>query len=155
MEPELQIKLMMLGLWLYLVYKSGPNLFLSIKSKKWKKSSSIVTTSSFDRTGNSYSPKLIYKYAFNGREFMNDTFTYLGTSSISKSNAIKIAQLYPEGSSMEIWVNPEKPEQSVVIPGVHWMQYVSLLILTLFCLSVAYIVPILNYIWPGCEPNCT
>ncbi len=155
MEPELQLQLIMLGLWLFSLYKSGPKLILSIKSKNWTKRTALVTTSSFDREGHIYSPKIIYKYTFNNCEYMNDTYTYLGTSTISKSQSIKIAQSYPEGSNMDILVNPDNPQQSVVVPGVHWAQYVSLLILTLFCLSVANIAPILNFIWPGCEPNCT
>lgn len=137
------------------MYQSGPKLMLSIKSKYWVKQAATVTTSSFDRKGNTYSPKLIYKYSVKNHEYMNDTYTYLGTSTISKSQSIKIAQQHPVGTEISIFVNPDNPEQSVVIPGVHWVQYLSLVLLVVFFVSVAYIVPILNFIWPGCEPNCT
>jgi len=155
MDPELQLKLIMLACLIYLIYQTGPNLILSIQSKNWAKQTATVTTSAFDRQSNIYSPKLIYKYTVKNREYMNDTYTYLGTSTISKLQSIKIAQQHPEGSEINIFVNPDNPEQSVVIPGVHWAQYFSLLLLVLFFVSVAYIVPILNFIWPGCEPNCT
>ena len=146
MEPELQLKLVALVCLVFLTYKSGPKLLLSIKSRKWPKQTSVVTTSSIDRTGNAYEPKLIYKYAVNAREFINDTYTYLGTSTITKSQSVKIAQQNPVGSVLDIFVNPDNPEQSVVIPGVHWLQYLSLLLTVLFFTSLAFLGPILQFI---------
>ena len=154
-DPEIQLKLLMLGCWLYLMYKTLPDFILSLKSKRWTKTNAVVTTSSIDREGNFYRPKLIYKYTVNNKRYINDTYSYLGQASFSKSSAVSIAQSIPEGSSIDIYVNITNPQQAVVVPGVHWLQYASLLILTIFFVAVAYIGPILNFIWPGCEPNCT
>lgn len=155
MDSDIQLKLIVLGLWLYIVYRSAKPFLLGYRSVNWKKITGNVTTSTFDREGSFYSPKIIYKYSVNGKEYMNDIYTYMAVSSLTKKKSIKIVQSYPERSNIIIYIDNDKPENSVIVPGVHWSQYLSFLLVTLFLLSVAYIVPILNFIWPGCEPNCT
>ena len=155
MEPQLQIRLMMLAIWLFMAYKTAKPYLLSVKSVSWDKVIGTVTTSSFDRDGVIYIPKIIYQYSINGHEYLNDTYTYLGTASLSKANAIKTAQAYPVNSELQLYVDSNNYQNSVIIPGVHWLQYMSFAGLTVFCLTVAYLVQILNFIWPGCQPNCT
>jgi hypothetical protein len=155
MEPDTQLKLIALGLWALLIYRSAKPYHRSISSNKWPQGKAIVTTSSIDRANNIYSPKIIYEYLVHGVRQLNDTYTYLGASSFTKSRAIGLAQSHPVGSEIVIFICPDDPKESVIVPGVHWLQYVSFLLVTLFCVFLAFIDPIFNFIWPGCEPNCT
>ena len=154
MDTELQLKLLMSGLWLFMAYKSYKPFSLNQKSYGWVKSTGLITTSSIDRMGNTYHPKIIYKYTHQGKGYINYIYTYLGVGHITKSKAIEISEKYPEGSETEIFIDPVDHENSVIVRGIHWYQYFSFALLTLFCVSVAYMGPILNFIWPGCEPNC-
>jgi len=148
MDSELKLQLLMLGLWLFMAYRMAKPLLNGIKSTSWKSQSATVTTSAFDRTGNEYTPKIIYKYTINNQEYMNDTYTFMGAGYIGKKKSINIAQQHPEGSLITIFVNPLNPEVSVIVPGVHWLQYASLLLITLFLVSVAYLGPIIEFMCP-------
>lgn len=155
MNPQLQLQLMMLGFWLFLMYKFYKPFFQSLKSVNWPIVKAIIVTSSFDRNGNSYSPKLIYRYKICNIEYQNDTYTFLGKSPISKSGAIEVSRNCPEGSLVDIHVDPNDPQNSVIVAGVHWSNILSFIALTVFCLCVAFMGQILDFIYPGCEPNCS
>jgi len=155
MNPQFKLLLIMFCFWLFLVYKFYKPILIGRKSYQWTKTPALVTTSSIDRNSNAYQPKIIYKYSFQGKEYINDIYTYVGDAGyITKSKAIETAQKYPEGSEIQVFVDPDDPQNSLILRGVHWVQYGAFALLTLFCISVAFIVPILNFIWPGCEPNC-
>lgn len=155
MEPQLTIRLIMLGLWVFIVIKTAKPFIFSRKSMHWPKILAAVKISSFDRQGNIYSPKIIYHYQYEENEYQNDTYSFLGVAGFTKKQAIQISKEHPEGSLIQIYVDPKQSNNSVVIPGVHWLQYVGFILLTAFCLSVAFLIEILNFIWPGCQPNCT
>ncbi|TCS36458.1 DUF3592 domain-containing protein [Reinekea marinisedimentorum] len=155
MDSGLQLKLLMLGLWLIMVYRSYGNIVRSLSSKEWPSTTAKVVLSSFDRTQSLYEPKIIYRYSINGMQYDNDTYTHLGAFSTTKKTAIKISKNHPEGSNITIHVNPRAPQQSVIVPGIHWVQVASFVALTLMLLGIAYIGEILNFIYPGCQPKCT
>lgn len=154
MDPQLKLRLMMLAFWLFMVLRTLKPFVLALKSRSWPSTKAKVITSSFDRAGNVYSPKVIYKFTHNSREYQNDNINFMGVASAWKGKAISVAQRYPEQSLVTVFFDPNKPENSVINPGVERSTYVSFFILTAFCLGVAFIVQILNFIWPGCQPNC-
>jgi len=79
----------------------------------------------------------------------------MGTSGLTRKYASYYIKKYSEGSQLNVYYDPCLPNQSVIIPGIHWWQYASMILLTIMFFSIAYIVEILNFIWPGCQPNCT
>ena len=160
MEPGLQLKLLMLAIWLGFVALSAKKFVRGRASINWPTITASVNSSDIEAKsgGNGltfYSPKIEYQYTINNRAYKSSTFTFMGTSGLTKNYAEKYASKYPSGSEIQVHYNPRNPEISVIIPGVHWGQYASIIFLTLMFFSIAHIVEILNIIWPGCEPNCT
>jgi hypothetical protein len=154
-DPQLTLRLVMLAFWLFMVFRFLKPCVLALKSKSWPTATATVVTSTFDRAGTVYSPKVIYKFTHNGREYQNDNITYLGVASTSKQKAITAAQRYPERGNVTVHFDPFNPQNAVITPGVELKHYASFVLITLFCVAVVYIVQILNFIWPGCQPNCT
>jgi len=152
--PGLQLKLLMLGIWLIGAFRYAKPFTLALKSKAWPLTTAKVLTSSFDRNGMMYVPKIIYRYKISGQDFTDDTYTYMGDYATSKSAIQKTIKRFPEGSDISVHFDPSDPQQSVIVPGVHWVQYVNLAALTLILGSIAFIAEILNFIFPGCQPNC-
>ena len=155
LDPNLQLRLLMFAIWSFMVFRTSKSFYFGISSSKWPKVKASVKTSSIDRIQNLYSPKIIYEYVARGARQINDTYTYMGLGHFSKSRAIETAQLYPVGREIDIHVNPDNPKVSVILPGIHWVHYASFILVTGFCVFVAFIDPILNSIWPGCAPRCT
>lgn len=154
MIQSFELKLLILGAWGFLLFKSAKPYLLGKGSQSWKKIKGVVDLSSIDRAGNDYCPKIIYRYTYNGKEYINDTYTFLGTTSFSKKKAINTAQKYKTGEAITVFINPNNPSISVLVPGVHFFQYLALIGITMLFLGAAFIVEILNFIWPGCQPNC-
>lgn len=157
-DTQLKIRLMMLAFWLFMVGRFFKPFLLAIKSKSWPTTLATVASSSLDGGDANYGhngPKVIYRFNHNGREYVSDNVTYLGIVGTSKLNAVVVVQRCPEGSQVAVRFDPANPDNSVIIPGVHWAHYVSFAVLTAFCLAVAFVIQILNFIWPGCQPNCT
>lgn len=149
MDSGLQLKLFMFGLLIYMFYKFYEEVSLSIKSTHWPMIRAQVTSSSIDRNANVYEPKIIYRYQVGGIEYINDTYSYLGTVHITKRKAIDISRSIPEKSELNVYVDPADPNNSTIVPGIHWYQIVSLVLIFGFFVSIAFIGEILNFISPG------
>ncbi|NOY48334.1 MAG: DUF3592 domain-containing protein [Chlorobi bacterium] len=150
----------MFAIWLGFVVFSAKKFIRGKMSTNWPKIIATVKSSCIETKNGGkglafYSPKIEYQYSLNFRNYSNNNFTYMGTSGFTKRYAEKYVKKYTVGSEIEVSYNPKSPEMSVIIPGVHWGQYASMLFLTLMFFSFGYIAEILNFIWPGCEPNCT
>ena len=144
----------MLGFWIFMVLRFVRPFVLGLKSRSWPTAKATVVTSSFARGRAAYIPKVTYKASHDGREYQNDTIRFLGAAAVTQESALAVAQRYPERSEVTIHFDPSDPRKAVIVPGVEAKHYVGLAFLTLFCLGVAFIVPVLNLIWPGCQPNC-
>ena len=160
MESGLQLKLLMLAIWLGFIAFSVKKFIRGRASTNWPNIAASVNSSDIQAksAGNGltfYSPVIEYQFSVNNKIYKSSNFTFMGTSGLTKKCAEKYINMYPSGSEVNIFYNPRKPEVSVIIPGVHWWQYGSMLFLTLMFFGIANIVEILNLIWPGCEPNCT
>ena len=153
-------KLFILSIWFGFVLFSFKKFILSIASTKWPITSAVVTSSRIESkyAGNGltfHTPKIEYRYTVNDKTYTNNNFTYMGTSGLSNKYATRYIEKYYEGSQLNIHYNPTSPSQAVIISGVHWGQYVGMAFLTIMFFSIAFVVEILNFIWPGCQPNCT
>lgn len=160
MGSELQLRILLLGAWLLIVGLSFRKLRLGLASQKWPTRKGTVVTASIESKPLQYglrahAPAVTYEYEVADRRFVGKTFTYVGTVGWTRAFAERrLSTLFP-GAVVPVFVNPQDPEQAVLVPGVHWVQWASLCIVSVFFLAIAFIVQILNYIWPGCKPNCT
>lgn len=161
MNPQVQLQLIMLGVWAFIIGLSVRKLPKAIASRRWPRVSGQVISSHIRSTsvGNGarlHAPVVLYSYSVGGITYKSETFTYLGTAGAAFEWQVKKQlRLFKNGTTVQVYYNAIKPEEAVLVPGVHWVQYFSLLLISLFCLGGAFIVQILNFIWPGCQPHCT
>ena len=163
MSAGLRLKLIMLFVWLAFIGMMFRGFPISLASKRWTQINGRVISSrkgTRQRNGTNVSvPVVSYSYSFEGKQHQSESFTFLGTSGglggagFDRQVEQRLKPFTPN-SSVSVYVNPKLPSEAVLIPGVHWSQYAALIGITLFCLGVAFIVEILNFIWPGCQPNC-
>ena len=153
-------KLFILSIWFGFVLFSIKKYIFGRASSKWPTVSAIVISSRVESkyAGNGltfHSPEIEYRYTVNNHVYTNNKFTYMGTFGLTNKYASAYAKKHYEGSQLNIYYNPKSPNEAVIIPGVHWVQYASMAFLTIMFFSIAFIIEILNFIWPGCQPNCT
>jgi hypothetical protein len=96
------------------------------ESLKWPKIMGVVIESyaekSIDNKGLVlYSPKIIVKYNVDDNEFQTnpdqiDSFGSYSTSSFSKIQ--EIVSRYPKNKNVDVYYNPDKPNEAVLEPGV-------------------------------------
>jgi hypothetical protein len=153
-DPGVRLKLIMLFVLIYAVYKPIKSIILGRQSLSWRKIHATVITSNVDRESGAWYPNLIYKYVVGGKEFVGDLYTFAGASTNSKSKSLKIVDDHPVGSDITVYVHPEEPSKSVVVPGVLWQAYANVVFFVVFLGGIAFIVDILNFFWPGCKPHC-
>ncbi|SRR6266481_2706577 len=164
MDAGLKLKILMLFVWLALMAMMFRGLPRSLASRRWLQVSGRVSSSRIGlRQTNGKTvcvPIVSYSYNFEGKQYQSESFTFLGTSGGFGGAGFEWQveqrlKAFTPTSSVSVFVNPRAPAEAVLLPGVHWLQYVALIGFTLFCLGVAFIVAILNFIWPGCQPNCS
>jgi len=163
MDAGFQLKIIMFLVWIFLMGMMFRGLPKSLASRRWLQVSGQVISSQIgSRQTNGKTvcvPIVSYSYNFDGKLYQSESFTFLGTSGGFGGAGLKWQveqrlKAFTPNSSVNVFVNPKAPTEAVLLPGVHWSQYSALIFFTLFCLGVAFIVNILNFIWPGCQPNC-
>ncbi len=78
-------------------------------------------------SGDSWQVKVAYAYRFQGRNLEGDRFDFGSDSTnIGKTKMEEAAASYPTGSSVMIWVNPEEPEESVLVRKLSYQVWVDL-----------------------------
>ncbi len=150
MDAGLQLKLLLLVVWIGFVVFSAKKFVLAKTSTNWPKVKAIVKSSCLKakRVGDGhtyYSPDIEYQYSLDSKHYSSNNFTYMGTFGLSKEYSDKYINKYTVGSEIEVSYNPKTPEVAVIIPGVHWGQYTSMLLLTLIFFCCGHIVEIINY----------
>lgn len=160
MDLGSQFKLLMLAIWLGSFAFSAKKFIRGRASMSWPTTIASVYSSDIEeKSGRNgltfYSPLIEYQYSINNKPYQSSIFTFMGTSGFTREYALKYQSMYPVGSEIEVYYNPINPEISVIVPGVHWGQYASMVLITILLFGIANIVEILNVFWPGCEPRCT
>lgn len=160
MDPELlKLKLLIFAVWLFLIGINARKLILSLTSKNWNTTNArIISSDIIVKSGGNglrfHHPNIVYEYTVGYETFKNDVFTFMGTYALTKRNADRNISDNNPGKIVDIYYNPKKPSQSVIMPGVHWLDVASLIFLTAILFGIAHIIEILNFVWPGCQPNC-
>jgi hypothetical protein len=88
-----------------------------------------------------YTPKVLYRYQVAGQEFENQLVQHM-TSYDFKSQAQKILNQYPVGSTVVVYYQPEDPNSSVLVPGI---SDESQLVITIFTYAPAIILAIILF----------
>jgi hypothetical protein len=86
----------------------------------WEEADAIVTSSEFAKSsssesGNSGKVLIHYDYGFRGQRYSGDRYDIGSTNTNMGVKRMKeIVREHPEGTPMMVWVNPKKPEESII-----------------------------------------
>lgn len=106
MTSALPLKLLMLGVLIYVSYFHVKSILLGRRSRDWLRVKAEITASGVDRESGTYYPKIIYRYTVNGRDYINDTYTFIGTGQMLKRSVVSIALRNPVGKQIDVFVIP-------------------------------------------------
>ena len=98
-------------------------------SETWPTADGMVTRSQVSHStdaegGDSYQPQVTYKYSANNSSYENNTIKFGENSYSSRRKADEIAANYPVGKSVIVYYDSEKPDRSVLEPGVSAGSYI-------------------------------
>ncbi len=111
-----------------------------LESNNWQSVEGAIISSQFisGRTSENkpfYSAEILYEYYIDNVKYLSNSITSGGQSSSNNPNyAQKIVRKYSEGDKINVYYNPQNPEQSVLEPGFHWSDAWPALIGLLFAL---------------------
>lgn len=127
--------LIILGLGLVTVIVVGYSILRGQKSRGWPNVSGSILSSrisvheSTDDDGSTttnYGVALLYRYSVGGQEYQGTRRTFTDVNTSSRARAEKILATYPQGGSVTVYYDPQKPSTSVLVPGVSWISYLFL-----------------------------
>jgi hypothetical protein len=157
MRELIVVKLIVLAFFLAALRKYAKPYRMAKASMSWMPTEAVIQSSSIDWTSSGsvrhYEPKVTYRYTANGVEQVGDNYTYLGTRNLSKEEALALSQQYSAGSKISVLVDPSDVSRSVVVPGVHPVQYRTLGFFGFFCLVFAYSPELVAFVWRMIEPD--
>ncbi|MFN2148626.1 MAG: DUF3592 domain-containing protein [Anaerolineales bacterium] len=113
----------------------GYSILRGQRSRSWPQvtgsvlSSSISTHESTDDDGSTtttYGVDLIYRYSVGGQEYQGTRRTFTDVATSSRKRAVKILESYPQGATVMVYYDPQKPSSCVLEPGVGWISYLFL-----------------------------
>lgn len=103
-----------------LFYYSLSRVLLVYRTQNWTATSgSVISSEVCYRRGiksDSYSPRIVYRYAVDGKEYESREITYGFTEGSKDEAAEKVAQ-YPAGSEVKVFYNPSSPGQACLERG--------------------------------------
>ena len=106
-------------------------------SADWPATPGVITASSVERSQSSssssssssrptYSANISYSYSVEGSNYTSGTVSFGQYGSSDSDHAREIVSRYPVNKEVDVFYNPEKPETSVLEPGVTWSSYLIL-----------------------------
>jgi len=120
-------------------------------SASWPTADGVVTISGVSRStdsdgADSYSPEVTYSYKVDNTNLINSTIKFGENSYSSRKKAEGIAAGYPVGKNVTVYYDSEKPDRSVLEPGVSAGSYIVIGIGVFFILLTLAIVPITYFL---------
>ncbi len=95
-----------------------------ISMRGWKETDAEVIWSRVarhsDSDGTTYSVDLFYRYQFQGKDYRSNRYNLIGGSSSGHSGKQEVVRAHPPGSSLTVFVDPDKPWRAVVKRGAGW-----------------------------------
>ena len=96
----------------------------AVSSRSWVPVPAVVESSRVrslrDSDSTTYSPDILYRYDFNGREYRSNRYDIMGGSSGGYDGKRRIVDRLPRGASVTAFVNPSDPTQAVIVRGFTW-----------------------------------
>jgi len=99
----------------------------SKQAQSWTQVEATVIKSNLKKNDDSYNIDLKYSYRFQDKKYTGDRFELTGSGRNFSTDTYKeTVTSYPKGSKIPIWINPEKPQQSVYNRGMVTTNWISL-----------------------------
>ncbi len=86
--------------------------------------SEVKTTSTSGESGYQYFANIRYRYKDKKKDYTSDKIIVGSYSSNSSKRAEKLTRQYKKGSNVNVYYNPERPDNAVLIPGGTILIYV-------------------------------
>lgn len=89
-------------------------------SLKWPAVAGVVKSTNIEKSGRrkaTYWPKVFYSYAINGKSYEGSLLTEPALSFSTEKEAQEITNQYPNKSQVQVYYNPQNPEQAYLIRG--------------------------------------
>ncbi len=104
------------------LFVARPMLNNARATEQWPQTDGEVLESSLQESqgddGILYSAHVVYRYALDGGEFESSRIWYGGQYSTGdRSEIFEVVKRFPVGSSVTVYYSPDKPSESVLIPG--------------------------------------
>jgi hypothetical protein len=112
------------------------------QAKSWLKANGHVTHCEWTQVGHSVWPKIKYSYTVNEQELLGE-YLFLDTSHNNPNSqyarrvAYKVALAYKEQSEIDVFYNPNNPDQSAL--DVTVPQKLNVILLLICCLVVLHV----------------
>ena len=117
-SPRDWVTLLIGAVWLYF---SGQPLLMGLWSLGWDKSPGVITYSQPYRRFRTYRVDLRYTYNYQGREYAGDQYRFMFIVGLDRLRGWQVDAIqarYPVGEAVQVAVNPWRPSQAVLEPGV-------------------------------------
>jgi hypothetical protein len=115
--------------------------FRALESRTWPRADGRVLHSKYEERDSgeekqkTFIAELKYSYAVHGETYTNDD---IGTLHDNDDTVVrKLVTGHPDGSSITVYYNPHRPEDSTVLPGVGWaFWFIFALTVLLFLMAI-------------------
>ena len=98
-----------------------------LSPRKWSRVAGTIVSSRIDVHGeNFFTPVIVYEYRFNEQSFKSSRRRLRNYVSGQSADAEAVHSRYPAGSSVTVFVNPGKPEKSVLEYGVTPLSWIPI-----------------------------
>jgi len=100
------------------------------RSRRWAKVEGKVITSNVNeftgKGGRTYRPMVIYAYSVGAVRFMSSRIASRPLASSDRSAAARFVEKYPVGKTVQVFYDPQDPEQAVLEPGANpWLPMIA------------------------------
>ncbi len=93
-----------------------------------------------DSDGTTYRVDISYRYEFNGKTFTSDRYNFMRFSSSGRSGKQAVVDKYRKAKNPVCFVNPDNPEQAVLVRGFQPMMLFGLIPLVFVAVGIGGIV---------------
>ena len=134
----------LLGLFAALGFFGGYKMVKTGKaSLEWPMALGSVTVSeirrstSSNRNGDSYNFRVEYEYEVEDQPYTGTTYSYkITTNSANRRDAEALVKEHTVGSTVNVYFNPSKPSECVLVPGLNTSSYLGFLVGGVFLLMM-------------------
>jgi len=108
----------------------GREVLLDLATYRWQRADAVVVESRIVEQGNDEHPyqlEVAYRYRFDGVEYTGERVTRGDDGHEGYSDVQRDALRYRQGSEVDCYVNPDRPEEAVLVRREPWLAFMILL----------------------------